>query len=176
TYAEIRPWPITPLRTLPITTDCSGFAEMMARWSGAADPTGNRFNRYGNTDSMLTSSTHIPQAETQPGDFAVFGLHPSQHMVVLMESAAGGNRALCVRTTTCRLGLRPKTAKSPGWVSARGMCCECASIESVFPDPSNPAPLGSAPLHRAIISAKPEQSVVMGRVRGGVIGHGRISA
>jgi hypothetical protein len=42
---------------------------------------------------------------------------------------------------------------------------------------SNPAPLGSAaPLHLAIISAKPEQSVVTGRVRGGVIGHGRISA
>jgi hypothetical protein len=26
-YAEIRPWPIIPPRTLPITTDCSGFAE-----------------------------------------------------------------------------------------------------------------------------------------------------
>jgi hypothetical protein len=57
------------------------------------------------------------------------------------------------------------------------MCGEWSSIESVYPDPSNPAPLGSAaPLHLAIISAKPEQSVVMGRVRGGVIGHGRISA
>jgi hypothetical protein len=57
------------------------------------------------------------------------------------------------------------------------MCCECASIVSVFPDPSNPAPLGSAaPLHLAIISAKPEQSVVMGSVRGGVIGHGLICA
>jgi hypothetical protein len=57
------------------------------------------------------------------------------------------------------------------------MCVEWSSIESVFPDPSNPAPLGSAaPLHLAIISAKPEQSVVKGRVRVGMRGHGRISA
>ena len=81
---------------LPFTTDCSGFAAMMARWSGAADPTGNGFNGFGNTDTMLAQSHHITQAETQPGDFAVFGLHPSQHMVVLTQSAAGGNGALCV--------------------------------------------------------------------------------
>jgi hypothetical protein len=95
-YAEIRPYPLIAPRTLPFTTDCSGFAAMMARWSGAADPTGNGFNGFGNTDTMLGASTHITQAETQPGDFAVFGLHPSQHMVVLTQSAAGGNGALCV--------------------------------------------------------------------------------
>lgn len=96
TYAEIRPWPVTPPRTLPITTDCSGFAEMMARWSGAADPSGAGFDGSGNTDTMLAHSQHIPRAETQPGDFAVFGLNPSQHVVVLTQSAAGGNGALCV--------------------------------------------------------------------------------
>jgi hypothetical protein len=96
TYAEIRPWPITPPRTLPVTTDCSGFAEMMARWSGAADPSGAGFNGSGNTDTMLAYSEHIPRAETQPGDFAVFGLNPSQHVVVLMQSAAAGNGAMCV--------------------------------------------------------------------------------
>jgi hypothetical protein len=95
-YAEIRPYPLIAPRTLPFTTDCSGFAAMMARWSGAADPTGNGFNGFGNTDTMLAQSHHITQAETQPGDFAVFGLHPSQHMVVLTQSAAGGNGALCV--------------------------------------------------------------------------------
>jgi hypothetical protein len=51
------------------------------------------------------------------------------------------------------------------------MCGEWSRIEPVYPDPSKPAPLGSAaPLHRAIISAKPEQSVVKGRVRGGMSG------
>lgn len=96
TYAEIRPWPVTPPRTLPITTDCSGFAEMMARWSGAADPSGAGFDGSGNTDTMLAHSQHIPRTETQPGDFAVFGLNPSQHVVVLTQSAAGGNGAMCV--------------------------------------------------------------------------------
>jgi len=96
-YAETRPYPLIPPRTLPFTTDCSGFAAMMARWSGAADPTGNGFDGLGNTDSFLHHSTHITAAQTQPGDFAVFGPNPgSVHMVVLTESAAGGNGALCV--------------------------------------------------------------------------------
>lgn len=95
-YAEIRPYPLIPARTLPFTTDCSGLAAMMAKWSGAADPTGNGFNGWGNTDSVLAHSQHISRADTQPGDFAVFGQSPSVHMVVLTQSAAGGNGALCV--------------------------------------------------------------------------------
>ena len=96
TYAEIRPYSIVPLRTVPVTLDCSSFATLMAMWSGAADPSGNGFNGRGNTDTMLAHSQHIPRAETQPGDFAVFGLNPSQHVVVLIQSAAGGDGALCV--------------------------------------------------------------------------------
>jgi hypothetical protein len=95
-YAEIRPWPVIPPRTLPFTTDCSGFAEMMARWSGAADPSDAGFDGSGATGSILDHSPHITRAETQPGDFAVFGPYPGQHMVVLTESAAGGDGALCV--------------------------------------------------------------------------------
>jgi hypothetical protein len=95
-YAEIRPYPLTPPRTLPFTTDCSGFAEMMARWSGAADPSGAGFDGLGYTGSILDHSTHITAAETQAGDLAVFGPHPGVHMVVLTESAAGGNGAMCV--------------------------------------------------------------------------------
>ena len=96
TYAEIRPYSVVPPRTAPVTLDCSSFATLMAMWSGAADPSGNGFNGHGNTDTMLAHSQHIPRAETQPGDFAVFGLNPSQHVVVLIQSAAGGNGALCV--------------------------------------------------------------------------------
>ena len=99
-YAETRPYPLTPPRTLPFTTDCSGFAEMMARWSGAADPSGVDFDGLGFTGSILdyslAHSQQITRAETQPGDFAIFGPHPGVHMVVLTESAAGGNGALCV--------------------------------------------------------------------------------
>src|SRR5580693_317571 len=49
------------------------------------------------------------------------------------QSASYPPAALCTSTTTCVLGLRPKTTKSPGWLSSREMCSECASIESVFP-------------------------------------------
>lgn len=95
-YAEIRPYPLTPPHTLPFTTDCSGFATMMARWSGAADPNGFGFNGSGNTDTMLAHSPHISRQETQPGDYVVFGVNPSVHVVVLVQSAAGGDGALCV--------------------------------------------------------------------------------
>lgn len=95
-YAEIRPYPRIPPRTLPFTTDCSGFGTMMASWSGAADPNGFGFNGYGNTDTMLAHSPHISRAETQPGDYVVFGVNPSVHVVVLVQSAAGGDGALCV--------------------------------------------------------------------------------
>ncbi|MGH3296004.1 MAG: hypothetical protein ACRDP7_29815 [Trebonia sp.] len=97
-YAEIRPMPIgDPPHGLPFTTDCSGFATMMAKWSGAADPNGSGFNGYGNTNTMLEHSPHISRAESQPGDYVVFGLDPnSTHVVVLVQSAAGGDGALCV--------------------------------------------------------------------------------
>jgi peptidoglycan hydrolase-like protein with peptidoglycan-binding domain len=95
-YGEVRPYPLTPPRTLPFTTDCSGFATMMARWSGAADPNGFEFNGYGNTDTMLAHSPHISQDQTQPGDYVVFGLNPSVHCVVLVQSASAGDGALCV--------------------------------------------------------------------------------
>jgi hypothetical protein len=95
-YEEIRPYPLIPKYTLPFTTDCSGFATMMARWSGATDPNGSGFNGYGNTDTMLAHSKHISRDESQPGDFVVFGLNPSTHVVTLVQSAAGGNDAQCV--------------------------------------------------------------------------------
>jgi peptidoglycan hydrolase-like protein with peptidoglycan-binding domain len=97
-YAESRPIQIgDPPRTLPFTTDCSGFVTLMAKWSGAADPNGFGFNGYGNTNTMLEHSPHISQAESQPGDLLVFGLDPdSVHVVALIQSAADGNDALCV--------------------------------------------------------------------------------
>ena len=96
-YAETRPMPINiPKYSLPFTTDCSGFATIMAKWSGAADPNGYGFDGYGNTDSMLAHSEHISRDGSQPGDFVVFGVNPSTHVVVLVQSAAGGYDALCV--------------------------------------------------------------------------------
>ena len=93
-YAEIRPMPINIRRvSLPFTTDCSGFATLMAKWAGAADPNGAKFNGSGWTKTMLDHlKPPIPQGEALPGDFAVFGQSPGTHVVVLVQSGgANGN-------------------------------------------------------------------------------------
>jgi peptidoglycan hydrolase-like protein with peptidoglycan-binding domain len=93
-YAEIRPMPINIRRvSLPFTTDCSGFATLMAKWAGAADPNGAKFNGTGYTKTMLDHLTPpIPQGQALPGDFAVFGHSPGTHVVVLVQSGgANGN-------------------------------------------------------------------------------------
>jgi hypothetical protein len=66
-YAETRPMPIgDPPYTLPVTTDCSGFVTMMAKWSGAADPSGFEFNGYGNTNTILEHSPQSPGPRASP--------------------------------------------------------------------------------------------------------------
>ncbi|MET7472945.1 peptidoglycan-binding domain-containing protein [Streptomyces sp. NPDC005648] len=96
-YSQTRPMPIgIPKDHLPFSTDCSGFATLMAKWSGAGDPNGSGFDGDGYTGTMLDHCEHISASETQPGDFVVFGAHPGTHVVVLVESAAGGLAAMCV--------------------------------------------------------------------------------
>ncbi|MFJ9711740.1 peptidoglycan-binding protein [Streptomyces sp. NPDC101234] len=96
-YSQARPMPIgIAVHALPFSTDCSGFATLMAKWSGAGDPNGSGFNGQGYTGTMLDHCEHITAAETQPGDFVVFGAGTGTHVVVLVESAAGGLGALCV--------------------------------------------------------------------------------
>jgi hypothetical protein len=89
-YAQIRPIPVNlPERSLPFTTDCSGFVTMMAKWSGNPDPNGNDFDGQGYTGSMLSHLPHISLHQTWRGDLAVFGAYPGIHVVVLL---AGGSR------------------------------------------------------------------------------------
>jgi hypothetical protein len=98
-YAETRPIPINiPRVHLPFTTDCSGFATLMAKWAGAADPNGLKFNGQGYTGYMLTHLTPpISQGEALPGDYAVFGHAPGTHVVILAENgSANGNNPLVV--------------------------------------------------------------------------------
>lgn len=96
-YSQARPMPIgIAVHALPFSTDCSGFATLMAKWSGAGDPNGSGFNGQGYTGTMLDHCEHITAAETQPGDLVVFGAGTGTHVVVLVESAANGLGALCV--------------------------------------------------------------------------------
>jgi hypothetical protein len=64
-YSQARPMPIgTAVHALPFLTDCSGFATLMVKWSGAGDPNGSGFNGQGYTGTMLGHCEHITAAET----------------------------------------------------------------------------------------------------------------
>jgi hypothetical protein len=84
-YAEIRPIPIhLPRRTSSkITTDCSGFVTLMAKWAGLPDPNGLGYNGEGYTGSLLHHLSHIPFHETWRGDLCVYGTGTGTHVVAL---------------------------------------------------------------------------------------------
>jgi peptidoglycan hydrolase-like protein with peptidoglycan-binding domain len=119
-YAESRPMPINlPRLSLPFTTDCSGFATLMAKWAGAADPNGLEYDGEGYTGTMLAHLSHIPQGEASPGDLAVFGVAPGTHVVVLVESGgANGNNPQVVshgqQGDPCRVPLSVEAASHSG--------------------------------------------------------------
>lgn len=86
-YAETRPIPINiPKYYLPFTTDCSGFVTIMAKWSGAADPSGLGYNGQGYTGTLLDHLPHITKQESLPGDLVVLAPPPGHHVVVLVEA------------------------------------------------------------------------------------------
>lgn len=64
----------------PLTADCSGCAEAVAKWSGA--PIGP----LGYTSTELQVMPHITVAEALPGDFIVFGAAPGLHVVWVTEA------------------------------------------------------------------------------------------
>ncbi|KPI14958.1 hypothetical protein OK074_8545 [Actinobacteria bacterium OK074] len=118
-YSQTRPMPINVAKYhLPLSTDCSGFATIMAKWSGAGDPNGSGFNGYGYTGTMLDHCEHISAAATLPGDLVVFGAHPGTHVVVLLESAAKGLGAMCVshgqEADPIRVPLSDEVSSHPG--------------------------------------------------------------
>ena len=55
-YRESRPIPaLDRPRSLPLETDCSGFATLCYSWAGAPDPNGNGFSGEGYTGTMLAT-------------------------------------------------------------------------------------------------------------------------
>jgi hypothetical protein len=89
-YAEIRPMPIhIPVHHLPFTTDCSGFVTLVAKWAGAPDPNGKGYSGFGWTGTLLTNLPHIDLAHAKRGDLIVYGDAPGEHVVMLLQDAAG---------------------------------------------------------------------------------------
>jgi hypothetical protein len=92
-YKQIRPMPLKG--SLPLTTDCSGFATMLCKLAGALDPNGTHFDGTGFTGTMLRHLARIPQAKALPGDLIVFGPGTGDHVVILMESGHFSDPLVC---------------------------------------------------------------------------------
>src|SRR4051794_18742176 len=86
-YAESPPVPLR--RTLPLSTDSSGFAMLCYFREGAADPAGLGYIGQGYTGHFLRHLPHIPAGRGRPGDIIVWGPYPGHHCAVLLE--AGGD-------------------------------------------------------------------------------------
>jgi hypothetical protein len=92
-YEQVRPIPVGLARPAgssrdgdePISTDCSGFVTLMARWSGIEDPNGRGYNGEGWTGTLLEHLPAVGFTRTQSGDIAVFGTFPGVHCAVLLE-------------------------------------------------------------------------------------------
>ncbi len=90
-YGEVRPMPLG--RTLPLTTDCSGFVTVCYFLAGAPDPNGRGYDGTGYTGTMLGWLPRIRRAEAQRGDLVVWGAYPGRHVAVVLEP--GDDPLLC---------------------------------------------------------------------------------
>jgi cell wall-associated NlpC family hydrolase len=90
-YGEVRPMPLG--RTLPLTTDCSGFVTVCYFLAGAPDPNGRGYDGTGYTGTMLGWLPRIRRAEAQRGDLVVWGAYPGRHVAVVLEP--GDDALLC---------------------------------------------------------------------------------
>ena len=82
-YLEVRPLVLTwrPI----IKSDCSWFVKLCYWKAGANDPTGLKFDGYGNSDSLFQQGRHIAQNQVRPGDVIVFGPGGSVHAVIVVS-------------------------------------------------------------------------------------------
>lgn len=85
-YAQVRPIPHT--LSLPMSTDCSGFATLSAEIAKAPDPNGFNYSGYGFTGTILSGCEHIEPSECKPGDLIVYGPGDGHHVVIAIEAGA----------------------------------------------------------------------------------------
>src|SRR5260370_35323395 len=90
-YAPVRPIPLR--RTLPLTTDCSGFATLCYFLAGAPDPNGLGYIGQGYTGTMLRHLPHVPAAGAPARALVIWGRYPGRHSAVVLEAGADPLRA-----------------------------------------------------------------------------------
>jgi cell wall-associated NlpC family hydrolase len=90
-YAPERPMPLT--RTLPLSTDCSGFVTLCYWLAGAPDPNGLGYDGQGYTGTLLRAMQSVAQDWIGPGDLVVWGAYPGHHVALVLEP--GDDPLLC---------------------------------------------------------------------------------
>jgi hypothetical protein len=90
-YGELRPIPLG--RTLPLTTDCSGFVTVCYYLAGAPDPNGRGYDGSGFTGTLLGWLRAIAPATARRGDLVVWGAYPGRHVALVLEP--GDDPLLC---------------------------------------------------------------------------------
>jgi cell wall-associated NlpC family hydrolase len=80
-------------RTLPLTTDCSGFVTLCYYLAGASDPNGLGYDGEGWTGTLLRHLEHVAAADVRRGDLVVWGRYPGRHCAVVLEP--GDDPLLC---------------------------------------------------------------------------------
>lgn len=71
--------------TLPLYTDCSGFATLCYKWAGGPDPNGYNFRLLGFTGSMLDHGVTIPLHDARPADLVIWGGFPGHHVASIHD-------------------------------------------------------------------------------------------
>jgi cell wall-associated NlpC family hydrolase len=90
-YGQVRPFPLE--RSLPLTTDCSGFVTLCCYLAGAPDPNGNGYSGYGWTGTLLTHLDPVEPEDARAGDIVIWGRYPGHHCAVVL--APGPDPLLC---------------------------------------------------------------------------------
>ena len=90
-YAPVRPMPLT--RTLPLSTDCSGFVTLCYYLAGAPDPNKLGYDGQGYTGTLLRAMPSVGADFVEPGDLVVWGTYPGHHVALVL--VPGDDPLLC---------------------------------------------------------------------------------
>ncbi len=57
----------------------------LAKWAGATDPNGLRYNPVGYTGTLLDHCNHITKSQARMGDLICYGPGTGTHVVLILE-------------------------------------------------------------------------------------------
>jgi hypothetical protein len=84
-YREVRPLSLPPKLAHSVNADCSFGIKILCDWAGIDDPTGGKYDGWGNSGSMYKHLPHITLDQAKIGDIVVFGPNGEWHAAMILE-------------------------------------------------------------------------------------------